>query len=64
MINSFQELSNRSKINEFINNNVESSLSLNSVISNILNTTNNNIMNLSSIKSNIEHDNYSQVKKI
>ena len=64
MINSFQELSNRSKINEFINNNVESSLSLNSVISNIVNTTNNNIMNLSSIKSNIEHDNYTQVKKI
>jgi len=64
MINSYQELSNRSKINEFINNNVESSLSLNSVVSNILNTTNNNIMNLSSIKSNIEHDNYTHVKKI
>ncbi len=64
MINSYQELSNRSKINEFINNNVESSLSLNSVVSNILNTTNNNIMNLSSIKSNIEHDNDTHVKKI
>ncbi len=63
MINSIQELSNRSKINEFINNNGESSLSLNSILSKEVEPSNNNIMNISSIKSNIENDIDSQVKK-
>ena len=63
MINSFQELSNRSKINEFINNNGESSLSLNSILSKEVEHSHNNIMNISSIKSNVENDIDSQAKK-